>query len=429
MRIAPALAFAVIVISQSLEAQQHQHQPGRPDSTPGASSMNGPLGIPHTRMGSGTTWLPDAAPMNAWHWMTGRWTLMVHGQAFLIYNNQGGPRGDTQLGSTNWGMIMAMRPLGGGLLHLHGMLSLEPYTLGDRGYPLLLQSGESLVDRQHPHDLFMELAVMYERPIGGGLGASLYLAPVGEPAIGPVAFMHRPSSEGDPLATLAHHWQDATHITFGVVTAGLFTRTWKLEGTVFNGREPDGERSDFDFRPLDSYGARLSVNPGERWAMSASYGYLDSPEGSEPQEYQHRIGASVMHVQPTRTGHLSSSLVYGANRHAGASSFDHSIVFESNVHAGKHNFFGRLSFVQKDTEDLNVNLLGDPRFDIYSLSLGMIREVGRIGHTSFGLGGRLGISRIPSALEAEYGSRTPAGVAIYLRVMPVESRMEHTEVR
>ena len=427
MRIAIALALTVVIVSPSLEAQ-HQHQ----DSTGSSrrnTTMDGPLGIPHTRMGSGTSWLPDAAPMNAWHWMTGAWTLMVHGQGFLIYNHQGGPRGDTQLGSTNWGMIMAMRPLGGGLLHLHGMMSLEPYTLGDQGYPLLLQSGESLVDRQHPHDLFMELAVMYERAIGGGLGASLYLAPVGEPAIGPVAFMHRTSSEGDPLATLAHHWQDATHITYGVVTAGLFTRAWKLEGTVFNGREPDGERTDFDFHPLDSYGLRLSLNPGDQWAMSASYGYLDSPEGSEPREYQRRIGASIMHVQPTRAGHLSSSLVYGANRHAGTRSLDHSIVLESNVHAGKNNFFGRLSFVQKDAEDLDANLLGDPRFDIYSLSLGMIREVGRVGHASFGLGGRVGISRIPAALEAEYGSRTPAGVAIYFRVMPAESTMDHNESR
>jgi hypothetical protein len=432
MRSAVILVLTFAAAVPSIEAQQHQHQATPADSTGGNTSMDGPLGIPHTRMGSGTSWLPDAAPMNAWHWMRGSWTLMVHGQAFLLLNHQGGRRGDTQISSTNWGMLMAMRSLGGGLLHLHGMLSLEPYTLGGDGYPLLLQSGETfegrpLVDRQHPHDLFMEIAAMYERPLGGGLGASLYLAPVGEPAIGPVAFMHRPSSEGDPLATLAHHWQDATHITFGVVTAGLFTRTWKLEGTVFNGREPDEERTDFDFRPLDSYGLRLSVSPHTNWALNASYAYLDSPEAADPQDYQHRIGASVMHVQPTRAGHLSSSLVYGANRHAGAGSFDHSIVLESNVHAGKNNFFGRVSFVQKDAEDLEVDLLGDPRFDIYSLSLGMIREVGRIGHTSFGLGGRVGISRIPGALETEYGSRTPAGLALYLRVMPAESGMDHTE--
>ncbi len=413
----------------SLRAQHEQHNMAGETATP-MPGLDGPLGIPHTRMGSGTSWLPDASPMNAWHWMAGQWSMMVHGQAFLIYNHQGGPRGDTQVGSTNWGMVMAMRPLGGGLLHLHGMLSLEPYTLGGSGYPLLLQSGEAyrgrpLVDRQHPHDLFMEIAAMYERPVSKHLGVSLYLAPVGEPAIGPVAFMHRASAEGDPLATLAHHWQDATHITFGVVTAGVFTRTWKLEGTVFNGREPDEERTNFDFRPLDSYGGRLTVNPSSTWAMSASYGFLKSPEELEPDVSQDRIGASIMHVKPTRTGHLSASLIYGANRHAGEDAFEHSAVLEANLHTGKYNIFGRASFVQKDAEDLQVAGAGADGFDIYSISAGMLREIGRIGQASFGLGGRVGVSRIPAALEAAYGTRTPAGLALYLRVMPAESTMKH----
>ena len=419
------LPLIMLAISNPLQAQ-HEHPVAAADTVPRESSMDGPLGIPHTRMGSGTSWLPDAAPMNAWHWMKGQWTLMLHGQAFLIFNNQGGPRGDTQFGSTNWGMLMAMRPLAGGLLHLHGMASLEPWTLGNQGYPLLLQSGESLVDRQHPHDLFMELAVMYERPVSRGLGVSLYVAPVGEPAIGPVAFMHRASAEGDPLATLAHHWQDATHITYGVVTAGLFTRTWKLEGTVFNGREPDGERTDFDFRPLDSYGARLSINPGREWALNASWAFLDSPEGTEPEISQHRIGASVMHVRPTRTGHLSTSLVYGANRHSGESGFEHSLVLESNLHFGKNNAFARATFVQKDNEDLGVPVSGVEGFNIYSLSLGMLHEVARIGHAAIGLGGRAGISRIPASLESTYGGRAPAGIALYLRVMPAESVMDHS---
>jgi hypothetical protein len=427
MKGAALLAFAVLAGPAGLEGQQHQHEPGTTDSA--ASGMVGPLGIPHTRMGSGTSWLPDAAPMNAWHWMRGKWTLMLHGQAFLIYNHQAGPRGDTQLASTNWGMVMAMRPLAGGLLHLHGMASLEPFTLGASGYPLLLQSGEAfqgepLHDRQHPHDLFMEIAAMYERPIGGGLAASLYLAPVGEPAIGPVAFMHRPSAEGDPLATLAHHWQDATHITFGVVTAGLFTRTWKLEGTVFNGREPDEERTDFDFRPLDSYGARLSVSPAKGWAFSASYGFLDSPEELEPETSQDRIGASIMQVNTTRTGHLSTSLVYGGNRHSGQSGFEHSLVLESNLHSAKSNMFARLSFVQKDADDLSAPVPAVSGFNIYSLSAGYLREVGRIGHTTIGLGGRVGASRIPQSLEPTYGTRTPLGVAFYLRVMPAESTMQ-----
>src|SRR6266850_1933961 len=181
----------------------------------------GPLGIPETRMGSGTSWLPDASPMHAAHHTLGRSTLMLHGK--------GGSRGSNQLGIVNWGMVAASRPLGGGQLQLRAMLSAEPWTIGSRGYPLLVQSGESyqgapLHDRQHPHDLFMELAALYERPVAGNLGLSLYLAPVGEPAVGPVAFPHRPSAADDPLAPISHHWQDGTHITFGVVTVGVFTR-------------------------------------------------------------------------------------------------------------------------------------------------------------------------------------------------------------
>src|SRR5213593_4131529 len=172
----------------------------------------------------------------------------------------------------------------------------EPWTIGARGYPLLLQSGESyggtpLHDRQHPHDLFMELAALYERPVGRDLGLSVYLAPVGEPAVGPVAFPHRPSAADDPLAPISHHWQDGTHITFGVVTAGVFTRDVKLEASWFNGREPDENRTDFDYagRRLDSYSGRLTVNPGPRWSFSAWYAYLKSPEGLHPDESLHRF--------------------------------------------------------------------------------------------------------------------------------------------
>jgi hypothetical protein len=265
---------ALPVLGQEKPHAGHRPQPA-PDSVAAADSVpidtmtrkmpERPFGIPMTRMGSGTAWLPDASAMRAWHFMAGSWMLMVHGDAFLQYDYQEGPRGADQLGSINWGMLMAMRQVGKGTLHLHGMASAEPLTIGAGGYPLLLQSGETyrgepLHDRQHPHDLFMELSALYEWPISRSLGVTIYAAPVGEPGIGPVAYMHRPSALNDPFAPLAHHWTDATHITYGVLTAGVFTKHVKLEGTLFNGREPDEERYDFDFDALDSYGARLSVN-------------------------------------------------------------------------------------------------------------------------------------------------------------------------
>src|SRR3989449_3442860 len=100
----------------------------------------------------------------------------------------------------------------------------------------------------------MELAALYERAVARNLAVSLYAAPVGEPAVGPAAFPHRPSAADDPLAPLAHHWQDGTHITFGVLTAGVFTPTPQPEASLFNRRAPDEDRPKFDYaaRALDS---------------------------------------------------------------------------------------------------------------------------------------------------------------------------------
>jgi hypothetical protein len=394
-----------------------------------------PFGIPMTRMGSGTAWLPDASAMRAWHFTAGRWMLMVHGDAFLEYDHQGGPRGADQLGSINWGMVMAMRQLGGGTLHLHGMASAEPLTIGARGYPLLLQSGETyqglpLHDRQHPHDLFMELSALYERAIGRRLGVMLYVAPVGEPAIGPVAYMHRPSALNDPFAPLSHHWTDATHITYGVISAGLFTRHVKLEGTLFNGREPDEDRYDFDVHPLDSYGVRLSVNPTPHWALSASYAHLEQPEALHPDENQRRLGASLLHtVRLGGQGEWASALVYGANKHViptdgvGVSvvgPWEHSVMVESNLQFdGANSVFGRVEYVRKTGEELLLaGPLQDQEFDIGTVSLGYIREFAGFRGATVGLGARGAISLIPGALESDYGSRTPVGLAVFLRVRP-----------
>jgi hypothetical protein len=397
-----------------------------------------PFGIPMTRMGSGTAWLPDASEMRAWHFMAGSWMLMVHGDAFLQYDHQGGPRGADQLGSINWGMVMAMRQVSGGTLHLHGMLSAEPLTIGKRGYPLLLQSGETyrgqpLHDRQHPHDLFMELSALYERAISRRLGVMMYVAPVGEPGIGPVAYMHRPSALNDPFAPLAHHWTDATHITYGVLTAGLFTRQVKLEGTLFNGREPDEDRYDFDFHPLDSYGARLSVNPSPNWALSASYGYLKQPEAVHPEENQHRLGVSLLHT--VRLGgqrEWAGALIYGGNRHvaAGAAggSWEHSVIAEANLQLNAANsVFQRVEYVRKRGEELSLSgALSSQEFDIGTFSLGYVREFAGFRGATFGVGARGAINLIPKALESVYGSHTPAGLAVFLRARPGLFEGAHT---
>jgi hypothetical protein len=401
------------------------------DTMPDMSAMpmiDGPLGIPMERTGSGTSWLPDDSPMHAHHVMAGAWELMLHGAVFGMYDKQGSRRGDEQFASVNWGMLMATRELGGGRLQLRGMLSAEPWTVGANGYPLLLQTGESyqgrpLHDRQHPHDLFMELAAVYEHAVTDRVGVSLYVAPVGEPAIGPVAYPHRPSAMNDPMAPLGHHWQDATHISFGVLTAGLFTHSVRLEGSIFNGREPDENRTNFDYRgrSLDSYAGRLTWNPSSRWSLSGSYAYLESPEALDPDESVHRVDGSIMYGRTVgRRGELATTFVFGANRHAGADHLEPSYLLESNLEiGGAHSIFGRAEYVRKSGEDLVLGPTAPAgALDITSLAGGYVYEFDRAGTVRTGIGGRVSVDLIPGSLEPYYGTRAPAGFAIYLRFRP-----------
>ncbi|HEY0777772.1 MAG TPA: hypothetical protein VGD56_07375 [Gemmatirosa sp.] len=420
--------------------------------------MSGPLGLPMTRTGSGTAWVPDSTPMYARMFEAGSWGLMFHGVAFGQYDHQGGPRGANQVGSVNWGMLMAAHNLGaptpdgastGGRLQVRGMMSLEPFTVGSRGYPLLLQTGEAyqgqpLHDRQHPHDLFMELGALYEKQVARNLGLQLYAAPVGEPALGPVAFPHRPSASADPFATLGHHWEDATHISFGVLTAGLFTRTVKLEGSIFNGREPDQIRTNFDYkgRSLDSYAGRLSVNPSPFVSLSAAYGYLKSPEALHPEESVHRTTLSALYGHPFGAeGAFSASALYGVNTYADAPTSPSGGVEALLAWDATNSVFARVEQSRKSAEDLAlpvaVTLAGtasvpsagtfDPsqQFSVGSLSLGYVREVvrgiGVLRGASLGLGVEGTLNRVPASLESTYGSRTPRGFAVYLRLRP--SRM------
>jgi len=305
-------------------------------------------------------------------------------------------------------MAAASRAMAGGRLEVRGMLSAEPWTIGSRGYPLLVQSGESyrgvaLHYRQHPHDLFMELAVLYERPVARNLGFSLYLAPVGEPAVGPVAFPHRPSAADDPLAPISHHWQDGTHITFGVVTAGVFTRAVQLEGSWFNGREPDENRTNLDYagRRLDSYGTRLTVNPGPRWSVSAWYAYLESPEVLHPEESLHRYGVAALTTQPYgRGGQWASALIWGANDQIGSGQPSNGVVLESNLDLDETNaVFGLVEYVQKSAQDLGIASVSPTvQYDVGALALGYRRTVG--------------------TLEAQYGGRAPVGLAFYIQLRP-----------
>lgn len=419
-----------------------------------------PLGVPMNRGGSGTTWIPDAVQLPTFMVTKGKWDLMLHGFAFAQYNYQGEDRGDKQFGALNWGMFMASRQVKGGRFQARTMLSIDAATVGPRGYPLLLQSGEvyggkPLHDRQHPHDFFMELGVTYERPITKSVGVALYAAPSGEPALGPVAFMHRPSAMDLPTAPISHHWQDATHVAFGVLSAGIFTNKLKIEASTFNGREPNQHRWDFDKINLDSYSARVSFNPDRHWALTAGYGYLKSPEALHPDEPVRRFVASAMYGREFHTaGQWATTFVYGTNKHdlsqgatftglhssaranvllrdvavdPGDGPRTHSFLLESElVLCAKNTVFARAEYAQKSPEDLVVGseggspLPGDYR--VQTLSLGYVRELKTLRGATLGLGGMGTINHVPSGLRLSYGTQTPLGGVVFLRVRPVLKR-------
>ena len=424
------LAIFLLLLPMSAGAQAHQHPhgpepvPASPTAPAAAPEQPSVQGIPMTRNASGTAWQPDASPHSGLHWEAAGWHFMFHGLLFGGYDWQQGPRGEDAVLGVGWLMGMAERKVNAGSFGARVMLSPEPFTAQQNGgYPLLLQTGETyqgepLRDRQHPHDLFMELAATYTQALSRDWGLQLYVAPVGEPALGPVAFPHRLSAASDPMAPLGHHWQDSTHIAFGVLTAGILTPVAKLEGSWFNGREPDEERRDFDFRKLDSYSLRLSVNPSREVSAQVSYGFIPSHDVLHEDEPLHRLTASAAYHRPLGSkGHLAATAVFGRNvegEHPGTNAY----LLEANVDLDGHNaIFGRAEYAQKTGHDLVLaEPLEEETFGVASLALGYLRSFGPLGPVLPGVGVRAAMNFIPEGLESTYGSRTPVGGMLFLRL-------------
>lgn len=377
---------------------------------------------PAVREGSGTGWLPASTPGAGQGVQRGPWDLMLHYNVFAGASFQDAPENLTEGFTSNWVMGMA-RYRSVGTLTLRGMLSLEAPFLGDEGYPLVLQTGETsggvpLVDRQHPHDLFMELALQYARPLGRRVGVELYLAPVGEPALGPSAFPHRVSAANDPMAPLGHHWQDSAHIAFGVATAGVHSKRVKLEGSVFNGREPDEDRYDLDFGSLDSYSARLTVNPSANWSLQASYGYLTEPESLEPSTDVRRLTASIVYNRPLAMGNWASTVVWGRNEPSGERA-SAAILAESSWTSGPDAVFGRVEYVQKSGHDFALE--GEDahaRFPVRAVALGYSRRLASLSALELAVGGRAAVGFVGETLELRYGTSHPVSGVLFLHLRP-----------
>ena len=399
-----AFAFGLLLAAAPALAQEggmSMPMPAAPGhAMPGMTMSDGPYAE-----GSGTSRLPaDEGGMHGVHLAAGEWTVMLHGYAWGVVTDQGGPRGDSGRFVTSMAMIEGERDLGDRAhVQLRAMGSLDP-LMGPRGYPNLFATGElahgrPLVDRQHPHDLFMELSARADYRIGIG-SLFLYGGPVAEPALGPAAFMHRASARYLPLAPIAHHWFDSTHISYGVVTAGWSSRAVQLEGSAFRGREPDEHRWDLETPRIDSWSARATWTPSPHWALQASHGFLKSPEQEHPAENEHRTTASAHYAN----GGVAATLAWSLKNRAPGPALP-AWLGELSWEAGPHHtVFGRLETVAND------ELFPDPADPRHDLTLHVAKAEGGYayrlpltGPLGLALGGTLAAYAKPAALDAAYG--------------------------
>lgn len=301
-------------------------------------------------LGSGTALQPSSTPMSAWHAMLGDWMFMLHGAVKVGFVHQGGWRGVGKAESQNWLMLMAENNVGPGRLTLRGMITAEPLTAPHGGFPQLFQTGETyrgtpIIDAQHPHDLFMELAASYTLPVSEKVSLQIYGGPVAEPALGPVAFMHRASAAENPASPLSHHWQDSTHVSHGVITGALRVGRFKFEASGFHGAEPDEDRVKIELGRLDSYSFRGWFTPTPDWAMQFSYGHLANPEALHPGDLD-RLTASVSYNRRLRGGNWASTLIWGRNSEVHGDS--NSYLFESTLNfLSKNHLYLRTELVDK----------------------------------------------------------------------------------
>ena len=381
---------------------------------------------------SGTSAEPNSVPAPMLMSMIREWMLMFHWNAFVVDTQQSSPRGGDKFYSTNWFMPMAQRSLGPGQLTVRAMFSLEPATVSDRRYPLLFQQGETaygvpIADGQHPHDFFMETAALYDVRLGEHDLLSFYVAPIGDPAIGPTAYPHRASASENPIGTLGHHQQDSTHIAGDVVTLGFTHSIVRIEASGFHGREPDEFRWNIDQGRVDSWSTRATLQPGQYWSGQLSYARIKSPEALFPAEDQARTTASLMYNRPFGQGHWASTALWGRTRSLNDSAKENSYLFESTLKFRHTNYAwvrlenaGRSNELLVGERVLPPGFKEEPLTHVQACTYGYDREARFMSHLSTAIGAQLTAYHSGKPLQPVYGA-SPIGVSVFIRLRPVNS--------
>ena len=415
------LFLSVFLVSRAFGQQQDMAMPGMNMVEMNRASMF------LENLSSGTAMNPPGWPMPMIMKPIGSWNTMFMAQAFVIDTQQSGPRGGDKFYSSNWFMANAEHRAGEkGAFEFQLMLSLDPATMTDRRYPLLFQTGETafgkpLVDAQHPHDFIMALGFQYARSLSENTTFELYFAPVGDPALGPVAYPHRASAAELPQATLSHHWQDSTHIANDVVTAGIAYKKFKLEASGFYGSEPDEYRWNIDHGPINSWSTRLWYLPSKNWAAQLSVGRLTKPEALDSGD-QVRATASVQYSKPMAGSSWSSSLVWGRDHSTETKRNTNSYLIESVFPINRNNFItGRAELVDKDElfrdqPELETHLdnVYGSTFRIGAYTAGYTHDVDMFQHVETGIGANIELYSLPSAIKPYYGNH-PVGGNMFVR--------------
>ena len=378
---------------------------------------------------SGTSAEPNSTPVPMLMTMKGEWMFMFHANGFILDTQQSSPRGGDKLFSTNWFMPMTEHPLGRGRLTLRGMFSIEPATVTGERYPLLFQQGETaygipIADGQHPHDFVMELAALYDLPLGESRLFSLYFAPEGDPALGPTAYPHRASASENPIGALGHHQEDSTHIANDVITAGIAQGIVRLEASGFHGREPDEHRWNIDQGKIDSWYARLTIQPGQNWSGQFSYGRIASPEALSPGEDQARTTASIMYNRPYNHGNWASTAVWGRTRSISDSSKENSYLLESTIMFQTANYAwarvenaGRTSELLIGEHPLPAGFHEEPLTHVQAYTFGYDRQFELLPHLSTAAGAQITTYGVGRPLRPIYGT-DPFGISVFIRFRP-----------
>jgi hypothetical protein len=415
-----------LVLTAFARGQDTMNMPGM--NMPGAkmADMNA-AGMSLMNDASGTSVNPASWPMPMWMTHIGSWNLMFMGTGYIVETQQSGPRGGDKLYSPSTFMGSVGHRVGSkGAFQFDAMLSLDPATITGERYPLLFQTGETaygraLFDAQHPHNFIMALGVHYAYEVSENTTIRLYAAPVGDPALGPVAYPHRASAEQLPQAPISHHLQDSTHISDDVVTVGISHKAFLLEASGFHGAEPGENRWIIQQGAMDSWSTRLWYFPSKNWAAQVSVGRLKHPEALETGD-QVRSTASVSYSRPMAGSSWSSSLIWGRNHNTGTYRNTNSYLSETVVPVSRRNFItGRIELADKDELfsaqpylEARLDRLYGSTFRIGAYTVGYTRDVALFSRIATGVGANLSFYSLPDAIKPYYGNH-PLGGNIYLR--------------